>query len=73
MEKCAAGKTLFQSRGLAYRNGWNESYEMGDDDWAELKRKGIIGKYTGLLGEAKENVQTLINANRQDLIGKPAR
>jgi hypothetical protein len=51
--------------------GWNESYEMGDDDWAELKRKGIIGKYTGLLGEAKDNVQTLVNANRQDLIGKP--
>lgn len=50
--------------------GWNETHVIIDDDWNELKAKGITGKYTGVLAQAKENVQLLMQSGRADLIGK---
>jgi hypothetical protein len=51
--------------------GWNEGYLLGPEDYAELDAKGITREYDGLIGEAKENVNTLIAMKRIDLIGKP--
>jgi hypothetical protein len=53
--------------------GWNPTHEMTDDDWNELKQKGIENKYLGQLALAKDNVHTLLEAKRTDLIGKPGK
>ncbi len=50
--------------------GWLPTYEMTPFDWADIENKGVIKKYTGLLGTAKDNVQTLVNSGHLDLIGK---
>jgi len=37
--------------------GWNPSYQLGDDDWNEIRRNGIEKKLRDLLCEAKEVAQ----------------
>lgn len=50
--------------------GWNPDHVIEADDLNYMQLQGVEGKYVGLLGKAKDNVQTLMAANRQDLIGK---
>lgn len=50
--------------------GWNDGYKLQDLDYAELNRKGITAKYTGVIGKAREKVQYFISTNQTHLIGK---
>lgn len=50
--------------------GWNPGYNLRDEDYAELKSKGILKKYTGVIALAKEKVQYLMQSNQIHLIGK---
>jgi hypothetical protein len=50
--------------------GWNQSHVMEDEDWSELKSKGIKTKYEGIIASAKIKVEYLIRNKREDLIGK---
>jgi len=60
--------------------GWNSSYrdengdvkgyELGDDDWADIKSKGIDKKYLGIKAASKMKVEYLLETKRPDLIGK---
>jgi hypothetical protein len=59
--------------------GWNKSfrdnngdvvpYELGDDDWKDIKIKGIDEKYRGVLAATKEKVQYLQETGQAKLIG----
>ncbi len=48
--------------------GWNAGYELGPEDFAEIRLKG--GGYRGLIAGAKQRVEHLLETNRPDLIGK---
>jgi len=51
--------------------GWNPSHKLEDDDWNEIRSKGIDRKLRDAITLAKDDIQTLENAGRKDLIGKP--
>jgi len=48
--------------------GWNPSHRMGDDDWAEVRKRGIDTELKKVMTLAKE-VSALI-PSRPELIGK---
>jgi len=48
--------------------GWNPTHRVGDDDWNEIRRKGIDKGLRGLLSRAK-NIACLAEANPK-LLGK---
>ncbi len=60
--------------------GWNKnyrrddgsvaSYELGNDDWNEIRKKGVDKKYLGILAEVKERVEYLRESGNEKLIGK---
>jgi hypothetical protein len=50
--------------------GWNPTHVMENEDWAEIKSKGILKKYTGVIGYVKEKVQELMNNGQTNLISK---
>lgn len=59
--------------------GWNKSfhdgeriktYELGPEDWTEIRQKGIEKKYKGVLAEIKNKVVYLMENNKTNLIGK---
>ncbi len=60
--------------------GWNEiyrdeagtvrSYELGHDDWEDIRSKGIDKKYLGVFSEIKAKVKYLMETNQTNLIGK---
>lgn len=49
---------------------WNDSHKIDEDDLNQLKQKGVIQKYNGLIARAKETVQYLIETNQANLVGK---
>ncbi len=49
--------------------GWNHTHELGDDDWTELRAKGIDMRLKNTLTEAK-NIAYLAN-NKPELLGLP--
>jgi hypothetical protein len=51
--------------------GWNPSHKLDGDDWNEIRSKGIDRKLRDRLAKANDDIQTLENAGRKDLIGKP--
>ena len=57
-----------------YRNddGNVKEYELGEDDWNEIRNKGVEEKYKGVLAEVKARVQHLIDTGQHNLIGKNA-
>ncbi len=50
--------------------GWNPTHDLGDDDWAEIRGKGVDKKYVGVIASAKERVQYLMQTNQTHLVGK---
>lgn len=52
--------------------GWNPGYTLRDEDYAELKSRGILKKYTGVIAAAKEKVQYLMQSDQVHLVGKGA-
>lgn len=34
--------------------GWNPKHKLGDDDFNEMREKGILQKFTGIMSKAKE-------------------
>lgn len=51
--------------------GWNPSHKLDDDDWNDIRSKGIDRKLRDAISEAREDIQMLEDAGRKDLIGKP--
>lgn len=51
--------------------GWNPHHALDGEDWAYLRDRGVVSRYTGALGEAKERVTYLINSNQTHLVGTP--
>ena len=49
--------------------GWNPSHQLDDDDWNELRAKGIDVKMRNILKEAKK-VSYLVEKNPQ-ILNKP--
>ena len=52
--------------------GWNPSYKLGDDDWNDIRNKGIERKCAELHQKTKEKIEYLIETKQQHLIGKNA-
>ncbi len=50
--------------------GWNQSYKMGAEDYAELSQKGIDREYRDFLAKKSEKVKYLLSNNQAELIGK---
>lgn len=50
--------------------GWNRGYKLGQDDYAELSRKGVDRSHMNYLGDTKIKVDYLIRTNQLNLIGK---
>lgn len=50
--------------------GWNRGYKLGEDDYAELRHKGIDNKMRVMIENTKNKIQYFINSGQTDLIGK---
>lgn len=50
--------------------GWNRGYQLGVDDFTELREKGVDIKLNNMLASKKERVQYLIETGQPELIGK---
>ena len=50
--------------------GWSPTYKLGDDDWLEIRQRGVERKYKGYLEDIKSYVNNLISENKTELIGK---
>lgn len=50
--------------------GWNRGYKLGEDDYAELRHKGIDNKMRTMIENTKNKIQYFINSGQTDLIGK---
>jgi len=46
--------------------GWNPTYQLGDDDWNELKDSGVDRKLRNILSEAKQ-VSQIMSAEKINL------
>ena len=49
--------------------GWHDTYEMGPEDWAQLKQSGKMAKYNGVLEAVTQYVKAAIETNQRHLIG----
>ena len=66
------GKDIIAIREDWHREmGWNYTHVMEVEDWAELRDRGVSGKYAGAIQEAKDKVQYLMQTNQLNLLGKP--
>lgn len=52
--------------------GWNPSHRLDDDDWADIRSKGVDTKLRELNQSTKEKIDYLIETGQQNLIGKNA-
>lgn len=49
--------------------GWNHTYKLGDDDWSDIRSKGIDAQLKDLLAEAKD-IAYLANS-KPEILGLP--
>ena len=52
--------------------GWNPTYQLQDDDWNDIRSKGVDRKLKELSQNTKEKIDYLVETNQQHLIGKNA-
>jgi hypothetical protein len=69
-EACRGGDIINITEDWHKEMGWNDTHELQDDDWNELRAKGIVKKYTGIKGGVSEKVTYLRETNQTNLIGK---
>lgn len=50
--------------------GWNPTHVLDDDDWNEIRGRGVADRYAGYIGNIKEKIQYLISTKQEHLIGK---
>lgn len=50
--------------------GWNRGYKLGEDDYAELRRKKIDSDMKSMLSNMNIKVKYLLDSGQADLIGK---
>ncbi len=50
--------------------GWNPSYKLGDDDWNDIRSKGIDHKLQELHEKTRNKIEYLIETKQTHLIGK---
>jgi len=51
--------------------GWNEGYELGPDDYADIKEKGADRLCRSILEEAKQSAYYMLDTGNEILLTKP--
>lgn len=52
--------------------GWNPTHQLGDDDWNDIRSKGVDRRLRELSQATKEKIDYLIESKQEHLIGKNA-
>ncbi len=50
--------------------GWNPTHRLDDDDWADMRSKGVDKKLTFLVEAVKNKIDYLIETKQEHLLGK---
>lgn len=52
--------------------GWNPTHKLENDDWSDIRSKGVDRRLKEQLQLTKEKIDYLVETNQQHLIGKNA-